>query len=359
MNKSHKIINLEDKSIYSTGDAIRAAGLNWEVDEGPLTAKTYHVDPYSQQKVYGHCTINSQKAVFRTDNGEPLGSAIVGKDFHLLQNAEVFESFDKIIQETNAKFIAGGWFHNGASCFLQVQLPHVTPLDRGDQVRRNLIIATGHTGQQSVTMRFTNKRPSCMNTLIYCLRDTFHSYTLRHTKNAGERLNEAILHMRDGLKHLDLGEKRFRQMQDVKLSDKEILNYIKLAYDRPLQDHQDNVDKWRKWDEIEPVYLAPKGGRMSEGTLWHGYNIVTEFEDHHSRVIKPNGAPKAYVLTEADKKATREWRSIFGTKQTSTKVNAFRLADQVLDGKLDLRTGQKRTTPTRGGLKAFIPNILS
>jgi phage/plasmid-like protein (TIGR03299 family) len=356
MNNTFKLINLEDKSIYSTGDAIRAAGLNWEVDSGPITTKTYHIDQYGSRQ-YGHCSLPNQKAVFRTDSGHPLGGAIVGKDFKLVQNEKAFNAFDRILKSHNAQFVTGGWYHNGASCFLQARLPHTTTLDKGDSVRRYLIIAQGHTGLQSLTMRFTNIRPVCTNTLISALRDDYHSFTLRHTASINERMDDAVKYMELGLQHLGRAEHTFKEMQKVMLDPNQIKNYLKLCYDRPLADPQDEKDRWRKWDDIEPVFLKPTGGHMSEGTLWHGYNILTEFEDHHSRVIKQQGTPKSVLLTDTDRKQTRQWRAMLGSKTIETKVKGFQIADEVIRGKRDLNTGQYRSQPTRGGLKGLFAGL--
>jgi len=354
MKKSFNIINLEDKSIYSTGDAIRAAGLKWEVDTGPINTTTYLIDQYGE-KQYSHCGLPSQRSVFRTDTAQPLGGAIVGKGFTLVQNEVAFNSFDRILKSHNAQFVSGGWFHDGGSCFLQCRLPHTTPLKNGDEVKRYLLIAQGHTGLQSLTMRFTNIRPVCSNTLIAALRDDYHSFSLRHTATIAERMDQAVRYMELGLGHLHNVEEKFKRMQDIMISDQQAKNFLKLCYDRPLQDPQDTKDKWRKWSEIEPVFLAPTGHEMMRGTLWGTYNVITEFEDHHSKVIKPQGTPTGINLSESDRKQTRHWRSLFGSKTVERKVQAFQLADEVINGTLDLRTGRRKGESAPTG---FIANLL-
>ena len=140
----HKIIDLTDKSIYSTSDAIKAAGLNWTVDKGPLFTRTYWLDSEGN-KTYGQRELTSQKSVHLTSNGDPLGSAIVGKSFTLVQNEEAFNCFDQILTNHKAQFISGGYYHNGGSVFLQCRLPHQTPMRNGDTTERYLLIAQGHT----------------------------------------------------------------------------------------------------------------------------------------------------------------------------------------------------------------------
>jgi hypothetical protein len=170
-------------------------------------------------------------------------------------------------------------------------------------------------------------------------------------------MDDAVKYMELGLQHLGRAEHTFKEMQKVMLDPTQIKNYLKLCYDRPLAEPQDEKDRWRKWDDIEPVFIKPTGGHMSEGTLWHGYNILTEYEDHHSRVIKPQGTPKNVSLTDTDRRQTRQWRSMLGSKTIETKVKAFQIADEVIRGKRDLNTGQYRSQPTRGGLKGLFAGL--
>ena len=347
--KTYNITQLSDRSIYSTSDAIRACGLDWEVDHADLTARPYFINPEGERQ-YVQRDVPNHMAVHRTDNAKLLGSAIVGNNFGILQNTEAFMGFDGILRDQKAQFISGGWYHNGASAFLQCRLPHQEKLRNGDQLERYLLIAQGHTGLQALTMRFTHIRPVCSNTLMAALRDSYHSFSLRHTSTIKDRMDEAVGYMQVGLKHLEKAERRFHQMADIHLSEKEQINFLKLAYEQTGKKFTDDLKNFSKWKHIEPIFHDARGKRYSQGTLWHPFNVVTEFEDHASLVKKEKGSPSSLVLTDSDKRGVRQWRSLWGKGTVDRKVKAFQLAEKVIDGRIDLNTGQPRSVPTRGGL---------
>jgi phage/plasmid-like protein (TIGR03299 family) len=328
------IQNLEGQSIYSTAEAVTAAGLNWEVDDGRIKLETYDRETGTNQWV----DLDSHKGVFRKDApGRGLGQCVVGQGFELVQNTEAFRCFDKILSAQRAQFVSGGHYHNGASVFLQCRLPYEANIGNGDTTERYLLIAQGHTGQQALTMKFTHIRPVCSNTLFAALRDSKYTFSLKHTKNYKNKLEQAVEYMKEGLGHLDHVEKKFNQMAVFGLSEKEQMNYLKLCYDRPIDE---DLKDWRKWGALEFVYHNAKGKNKSEGTIWHGFNVVTEYEDHHAPVNNPRGRAGIYQ-EPAMVSQGRQVRALFGNSTVSRKTKAFALADDVIMGRLDLKTGRK------------------
>jgi len=215
MNNSYQIIDLRDKKIFTTGDAVQEAGLGWEVDSGDVQLETYRAQTgkFEWQKLENH------KGVYRKDSGDALGQCIVGKGFQLVQNTEAFRCFDRILSSSQAQFVSGGYFHNGSSVFLQCKLPYEARLRNGDTTERYLLIAQGHCGQQSLTARFTHIRPVCSNTLYAALRDSYHSYSIKHTKNWEQKLGKAVEFMKKGLIHLGKVEEQFNKFSSIHLSE--------------------------------------------------------------------------------------------------------------------------------------------
>lgn len=330
---SYNIINLEGQSIYSTAEAVRAANLDWEVSSGDVQVQTYN----RQHCMYQWTPMNNLKGIYRTDSGTPLGNCVVGQGFETVQNTEAFRCFDRILQDSNAQFVSGGYFHNGSSVFLQCRLPYEAKLLNGDTTERYLLIAQGHTGQQALTMKFTHIRPVCSNTLYAALRDSNHSYNIKHTRSIQANMDKAIKYMQLGLDHLSKVETTFNRMTQMSLSEQEQLNFLKLCYDRPLDE---DLKDWRKWNNgIEPIFLDARGKEKSEGTLWHPFNVVTEYEDHWSPVNNPRGQRGAFRSPEVIQEA-RQVRALLNKSTVDRKTRAFTLADDVQAGRLDLRTGK-------------------
>jgi phage/plasmid-like protein (TIGR03299 family) len=338
--QKYRITKLDDQSINTTSEAIIASGLDWEVDSGRLQGLCF--DRANMQNEWRE--LPNHKCIYRKDTGLPLGNSIVGKGFELVQNTDAFKCFDEILQQQNIQFTSGGWFHDGGSVFLQAKLPQEVTFGGGttmDKLERYLIMAQGHTGQQSLTYRFTHHRPSCLNTLMGALRDSTYYYSMKHTISIKERIDQAVRHMQAGLIHLDEVEKKFSVMINFGLSERETVNFLKLSYDRKIDE---DLKDWRKWKNIEPIYEAPKGFNTQEpSTLWRAYNTLTEYEDHHSRVNRSHG--QVAPLSPEDISQARQVKSLFADNVVNRKVKAFKLANEVISGTLDLKTGTRRTQP--------------
>ena len=329
------ITHFQDYSPRNTNEAMQAAGLDWEVDKGNAYVQVFDRSTMTYEKV----SVPSQKGVYRTDTGLPLGNCMVGKGFEIIQNLKAFDCFDQILRSNNVQFVSGGYWHSGANVFLQCKLPYYTHrLPNGDTVERYLLIAQGHTGKQALTMRFTHIRPSCLNSLYGALSDSTHSVTIKHTKTIEDKMTQAVKFMQSGLRHLGAVERTFSKMQTVVLNQQQQINFLKMVYDRPISE---DVADWRKWSELEPIFLDARGKEFSEGSLWHPFNTVTEFEDHHARVNNPRGSGGTQLSPQyvADARAIR---AITGNATIGRKTAAFTLANDVANGVVDLNTGARK-----------------
>lgn len=336
-NAKYRLIGLEGQNINTTQGAIEATGLDWNVDSGALQGSVFNPTTHSRE----WRNLPNHKVVYRTDTGLPLGNSIVGQKFELVQNKKAFRCFDEILQDQKAIFTAGGWFHDGASVFLQARLPEEVSFDNQDTLQKYLMISQGHTGQQALSLRFTHVRISCSNTLYAALRDSRYSFSMKHTESINERIDEAIGYMKAGLNHLDQVEEKFSVMTNFGLSKQAQLNYLKMCYDRPLNS---DMKDWKKWKNIEPIYSEPKGfDKMKPDSLWRVYNSVTEFEDHHAPVNKPQGRETA--LSPSEISQARQVKALFAENIISRKTKAFSLANEVISGRLDLTTGERRNKP--------------
>src|SRR5262249_26037396 len=89
-------------------EAIRLAGLDWEVQKWPLQA--YGVDGGGQAHVLD---VSEQFAAVRTDVGAVLG--VVSRRYRVFQNAEAFDFSDALVVEGLARYETADALHGGAA----------------------------------------------------------------------------------------------------------------------------------------------------------------------------------------------------------------------------------------------------
>jgi phage/plasmid-like protein (TIGR03299 family) len=174
----------------SAREVAEQAGLNWAVRTGkllaeiaPLQMDTVGVTP--QQTV----EVEKKQAIIREDNLNVIG--VVGKNYKVFQNQEVFGSLDTLIDSGEARYTAAGEYDGGAKVWMLMALPREMHIE-GDPHAAFLLAQTSHDGSGSVTIRPIIERLFCSNQInrIWKAKNKAHTYTLRHTSNAELSISE-------------------------------------------------------------------------------------------------------------------------------------------------------------------------
>jgi len=252
-------------------EAIQAAQLDWPVIKLPLTAGSKHIqvpDKFAVVRKTGNL-------VQKTD--PVLG--VVGKDYTPLQNRDAFRFFDPIVGQNAAVYHTAGALGNGERVWILAKLPGHIRVAGDDITEKYLLLSNSHDGKSSVTVKFTPVRVVCQNTLTLALDGS--GYRVPHHSDIHEKLNQAREML--GLineKYADL-EQTFQAMSRVKLDSHRLSEYLAAVYpDSAEPDKQALIKRDRDWSEY--FFDQGKGNRMSgvAGSLWAGFNGVTEWIDH-------------------------------------------------------------------------------
>ncbi len=176
----------------SSLQVLKHAGLDYTVEKRPLFT-------YDNQNMYGNpdfdllvpeVELPNHYATVRTDTQQPLG--VVGRDYKVLQNEDVFSFFDAIAGKDGVYYETAGALGNGERVFVTAKLPSYIRIGNSDDVIANyLFITNTHDGTRSITAALTPIRIVCNNTLNIALRNCTNMVKIRHTENAKERLQEA------------------------------------------------------------------------------------------------------------------------------------------------------------------------
>ncbi len=267
-------------------EAIKAAGLDWEVEKRPL-------------QMTGDGTavpIDDRYAVVRSDlwrrrtnknNSTPEECpvfGIVGKGYTPLQNREAFSFFDDIVGKGAAIYHTAGALGQGERVWILAKLPDSIRVADEDITDKYLLLSNSHDGGSAVQVKFTPIRVVCENTLTMALR-TGTTVRVAHTKDVRQWLKEAermlgLIHRR----YEDL-EKKFKAMSQVKMDSDRLGEYVSLVFpEAEVQEERAARRVQRERALAQHFFESGKGNQMKgvKGTLWAAYNGVTEYVDHRA-----------------------------------------------------------------------------
>lgn len=269
-------------------EAIKLGGLDFEVGLAPLYAK---VETIERHLVIMHDQVVKDKdeyaiasklsnnfATYRKDTGHVFG--VVGSRYEVVQNTEAFKFFDSIIGEGHATYETVGALGNGEKVFLTAKLPSKLIVKK-ENIDKYLLLTMAHDGSGTIQAMFTPIRVVCNNTLSMALHHNSNKISIRHTKNALNKLEAAktILGVVDA-QTLEL-EKHFAKFADFTFDDKTIISIIKDSFG--LEEDEEGKLSTRANNILNTVleyHEVGIGQENIQGTGWGVYNAITGYQQN-------------------------------------------------------------------------------
>jgi phage/plasmid-like protein (TIGR03299 family) len=253
-------------------EAIQAAHLDWKVVKLPLFAGSKRIPVTDRFAVVRR----TGDLIQRTD--PVLG--VVSHEYTPLQNHQAFQFFDPIVGQNAAIYHTAGALGNGERVWILAKLPGHIRVAGDDITEKYLLLSNSHDGKSSVSIKFTPVRVVCQNTLTLALNDG-SAWRVSHHSDIHQKLKQA--HEMMGLINEQFSdmEQSFQAMSQVRLDTNRLTEYLAAVYpDSTEPDKQALVQRDRSWSEY--FFDQGKGNRMAgvAGSLWAGFNGVTEWIDH-------------------------------------------------------------------------------
>ncbi|SFH37475.1 DUF932 domain-containing protein [Pedobacter insulae] len=278
------------KDYPTSSEAIKHAGLDYEVIKSPLFTKGNGLSVNDKNELAEGSSIllPDNFATMRTDTNAVFG--VVGKDYHIVQNADAFSFFDAIVGGGDGiLYETAGALGKGERIFITAKLPGYIRVGSGDDVTEKYIfLTTSHDGSGSITAAFTPIRIVCQNTLNASLRSMSNVVRIRHTSGARQRLEDAHRVMGLANTMTDQLEGIFNQWATVRITDKDVKKLIQLAL-CPNKETMDFLKKGSE-DEISTVFKNTVEDAFSyamiadtqqmettKGTVFGAYNAITGY----------------------------------------------------------------------------------
>ncbi len=255
------------KENLTSADAIKAAGLDWEVKRATVEYATNDGMKQDPNNVVN----------YRADTGESLG--VVGDGYRILQNKEAFSFFDAIVGVKEAMYHTAGALGKGERVWLLAKLPGYIRTVGDDVTEKFLLLSNSHNGSSAVNIMFTPIRVVCQNTLNVALKGG-NKVSVRHTLNMAMGI-DAIR------QELGIVNERFRMFEEAsqklavtELTSEAFKNYVKSTGIVPVELESTRAKNIML--EVSRLFEYGKGADMkgAKGTAWGAFNAVVEYVDH-------------------------------------------------------------------------------
>lgn len=312
-------------------DAIREAGLDWEVAKYPLFVQ-FGADTQFMKKVdrYGLMPVD------RIDSPDCPVFGVVGQDYGIVQNRDAFSFFDPIISDKLASYETAGALGEGERVWVLAKLPGDVTVRKDDRVMKYLLLVNSHTGLTAVQIKLTPIRVVCNNTLTMAL-SFGESLRIPHSPDVKKRLDLASSTIKNVLSSYRIVEDSFKKMAEKWFVEKDYKRYLDGVLPIPELKPGDSQQKIRRRERvIEHRELCThmfEIGHQNDPpevrhTLWTSYNSIVYFADYilplsdKIAISDLNGIWQTYKRKDLERRIKRIW---FGDS-ANLKVRAYNTA---------------------------------
>ena len=248
----------------SSKEALGLAGLDWKVVQEPV---------YTQEEEL----IEGYKANVRDRDRKVLG--VVTNRYRIIQNEEAFSFTDALLGE-GVRYETAGSLQGGRKVWLLARMPHEYIIS-GERISPYLVFSNAHDGSGAVRVALTPIRVVCNNTLNLALSTAKRSWSMMHTGNVQEKLEEAKDTLFRAETYMDSLGKEFDELRKKKLTDKQVMDYIEILL--PMEDNttpqqRKNISRLRE-DMGRRYFDAPDLKTVGKNA-YRFINAVSDFATH-------------------------------------------------------------------------------
>ncbi|MCI8465049.1 MAG: DUF945 domain-containing protein [Lachnospiraceae bacterium] len=251
-------------SAPSSSDALRLAGLDWQVLQEPIYTET-------EERIEGY------KANVRDSDRRVLG--VVTDRYKVIQNEEAFAFTDELLGE-GVRYETAGSLLGGRKVWLLAHLPHEYIIG-GERISPYLVFSNIHDGSGAVRIALTPIRVVCSNTLNLALATAKRSWSMIHTGDVREKLKEAEDTLFLASAYMDALGREFETLRKKTLTDKEVLDYIEILL--PSEDGstpQQAKNMKRLKEDLKMRYFDAPDLKGVGKNAYRLINAVSDFATH-------------------------------------------------------------------------------
>lgn len=245
-------------------DALIMSGLDWKVVQESI---------YTPQDEL----IEGYKANVRNIDRKVLG--VVTDRYKVIQNEEAFAFTDELLGE-GVRYETAGSLQGGKRVWLLAHMPHEYIIS-GERISPYLLFSNTHDGSGAIKVALTPIRVVCQNTLNLALSNASRCWSMIHTGNIQNKLQEARDTLFMAEKYMDNLGKEFESLRAKSMSDKQVMDYIEILL--PLEEtatpqQMRNIKRLR--EDMKMRYFDAPDLQDVGKNAYRFINAVSDFATH-------------------------------------------------------------------------------
>ena len=254
----------------SSADALCLAGLGWQVIQEPIYTDDGGIIP-------------GYKANIRDSDRKVLG--VVSDRYKIIQNQEAFAFTDALLGN-GVRYETAGSLQEGKRVWILARLLREYIIS-GERISPYLVFSNTHDGSGAVKVALTPIRVVCNNTLNLALQTAKRSWSMIHTGNIQDKIQEAKDTLFMAEEYMDSLGKEFERLRRQKITDGQVKEYIEMLL--PIENdatsmQKKNILKLRE-DMKSRYYDAPDLQGVGNNA-YRFINAVSDFATHSNPLRK-------------------------------------------------------------------------
>ena len=230
----------------------------------------------------------SRDVLYRSDTNVPLG--VVGKDYKVVQPADVLDFFAKLAENNNFELETAGSLSGGKRIWAMAKVNDGATVVGQDVVKPYVLLATSYDGTLATTARFTSVRVVCSNTLGFAAAEGGDTIRINHSKEFSAK--DTALDLGIAFNAFDKFMIDSRRLAAKEVNSTFAVEFLKLLLPASVRTTTVNgiktkeavpVENTKAFQSIMALFNGQALGSdlpEASGSAWALLNAVTEHVDH-------------------------------------------------------------------------------
>lgn len=266
----------------SSEDAIKIAGLDWDVIPKPIYDQSGNVIP-------------GYKVNQRSSDNKNLG--IVTNKYTIVQNRDAFAFTDALLGE-GVRYETAGSLASGKRVWMLARMENTLLAE--ESIDPYLVFTNSHDGTGAIRVAISPVRVVCQNTLNLALNNASRHWSCVHKGNIQSKLDEARYTLASAERYMEALEEEFGELKLKKVTEKQVRDMtdkllelefadifkkavkkgkvLDLKEELRRQKYEEKINRKKK--DILNIYFDKTDLRGTEHSAFRFINAVSDYATH-------------------------------------------------------------------------------